>query len=83
MSDAKLVHRARRGDATAFAVALGVLGNGMDAEDVTQDAFVRAAERLDGIREPERFVPGPSSRAPRWSGGSAKASCRLCFAHSD
>lgn len=69
MSDAKLVHRARRGDAAAFealvrrhyraafAVALGVLGNGMDAEDVTQDAFVRAAERLDGIREPERFVP--------------------------
>ncbi len=68
MSDATLVKRARRGDAAAFealvrrhyraayAVALAVLGNGMDAEDVTQDTFVRAAERLDQLRQPERFA---------------------------
>ncbi len=68
MSDAKLVHRARRGDAAAFAVALGVLGNGIDAEDVTQDAFVRAAERLDGIRETERFVPRPFEPGPEMVG---------------
>ncbi|MGD2154696.1 MAG: sigma-70 family RNA polymerase sigma factor [Gemmatimonadales bacterium] len=67
MSDAILVRRARRGDAAAFealvrrhyraayAVALAVLGNAMDAEDVTQDSFVRAVERLDEVREPERF----------------------------
>ncbi|UCC74691.1 MAG: sigma-70 family RNA polymerase sigma factor [Gemmatimonadota bacterium] len=68
LSDAILVQRARRGDAAAFealvrrhyraayAVALAVLGNGMDAEDVTQDAFVRAVERLDDVRQPERFA---------------------------
>ncbi|NIN71885.1 MAG: sigma-70 family RNA polymerase sigma factor [Gemmatimonadetes bacterium] len=67
MSDAILVRRARRGDAAAFealvrrhyraayAVALAVLGNAMDAEDVTQDSFVRAVERMDELREPERF----------------------------
>ena len=67
LSDAILVQRARRGDAAAFealvrrhyraayAVALAVLGNAMDAEDVTQDAFVRAVERMDEVREPERF----------------------------
>lgn len=68
MTDAILVERARRGDAAAFeslvrkhyraayAVALGVLGSAMDAEDACQDAFVRALERLDEIRRPERFV---------------------------
>jgi RNA polymerase sigma-70 factor (ECF subfamily) len=67
LSDATLVRRARRGDAAAFealvrrhyraayAVALAVLGNAMDAEDVTQDAFVRAVQRMDELREAERF----------------------------
>lgn len=62
-----LVERARRGDAAAFealvrryyrtahAVALAVLGNPMDAEDACQDAFLRALERLDRLRQPERF----------------------------
>lgn len=69
LSDAALVERARRGDAAAFeslvrrhyraayAAAFGVLSNQMDAEDACQDAFVRALERLDELREPERFVP--------------------------
>lgn len=68
MSDALLVERARRGDAAAFeslvrqhyraaySVALAVLGNGMDAEDACQDAFVKALERLDEVRKPERFL---------------------------
>jgi RNA polymerase sigma-70 factor (ECF subfamily) len=67
--DALLVERARGGDAAAFeslvrrhyraayAVALGVLGNGMDAEDACQDAFVRALERLDQLRRPQQFAP--------------------------
>ena len=66
--DASLVSRARRGDAAAFeilvrrhfraayAVALANLGNQMDAEDVCQDAFVRALERLDDCRHPDRFA---------------------------
>ena len=68
LPDALRVERARRGDAgafealvrrhyrAAFAVALALLGNAMDAEDVSQEAFIRALERLDEIRRPERFA---------------------------
>jgi RNA polymerase sigma-70 factor, ECF subfamily len=67
-SDAVLVARARRGEPAAFdtlvrrhyraayAVALAVLGRRTDAEDVCQDGWVRALERLDDCREPDRFV---------------------------
>lgn len=66
-TDASLVARARSGDASAFealvrrhyraahAVALATIGNGADAEDVCQDAFIRALEELDGCREPAKF----------------------------
>jgi len=65
--DANLVERARRGDAAAFdelterhldaaySLALALLGSPDDAEDCVQDAFVRALERLDQCRTPERF----------------------------
>jgi RNA polymerase sigma-70 factor (ECF subfamily) len=65
---AVLVGRARAGDAAAFealvrahlraafAVALAVLGNAADAEDVAQDAFVAAFEQLDTCRNPDRFA---------------------------
>jgi RNA polymerase sigma-70 factor (ECF subfamily) len=64
---AALVLRARQGDADAFtalsraflrpayAVALAVVGRPQDADDVAQDAFVLAFERLDSCREPARF----------------------------
>jgi RNA polymerase sigma-70 factor (ECF subfamily) len=64
---AELVRRARRGEASAFdelvrrhlraayAVALAVLGRPGDAEDVSQDAFVVALERLADCRDPARF----------------------------
>jgi RNA polymerase sigma-70 factor (ECF subfamily) len=64
---AELVVRAKRGDAGAFdqlvrrhlraayAIALAVLGRPADAEDVAQDAFVAALERIDDCREPARF----------------------------
>jgi RNA polymerase sigma-70 factor (ECF subfamily) len=66
-TDAALVALARQGDARAFeqlvrrhlrvayAVALRQVGNADDADDVVQDAFVRALERLEDCREPERF----------------------------
>ena len=66
-SVAELVTRAKRGDASAFdqlvrrhlraayAVALAVLGRPHDADDVAQDAFVAALERIDDCREPARF----------------------------
>jgi RNA polymerase sigma-70 factor (ECF subfamily) len=64
---AELVTRARRGDASAFdqlvrrhlraafAVALAVLGRPADADDLAQDAFVIALERLAECRDPSRF----------------------------
>ena len=67
-TDSRLVARARAGDAGAFeelvrrylrsahAVALGVLGNPADAEDVGQDAFLVALEKLDECRDPKRFA---------------------------
>lgn len=66
-SDSELVGRTRRGDAEAFgvlvrrhlqaayAVALARLGEPADAEDVCQDAFVTALERIDECRNPARF----------------------------
>jgi RNA polymerase sigma-70 factor, ECF subfamily len=64
--DRELVQRTRAGDAGAFdtlvrryyraayAVALSACGNPMDAEDVCQDAFIKALERIDDCRDPAR-----------------------------
>lgn len=66
-ADSVLVERARAGDGgafdklvrrhlrAAFAVAYAVLGEPADAEDVCQDAFVTALERLDSC-QPDRFA---------------------------
>jgi RNA polymerase sigma-70 factor (ECF subfamily) len=66
-TDARLVARTRAGDRVAAgllaerylracrAVALAILGELADAEDVCQDAFVVAMERIDDCRDPERF----------------------------
>jgi len=62
----ELVERARLGDAqayealvrghyrAAYATALALTGTPMDAEDVMQDAFIRALERLEEC-DPDRF----------------------------
>lgn len=67
-TDSRLVARALAGEAWGFeelvrrhlrsahAVALGVLGNPADAEDVCQEAFLIALERLEECREPQRFA---------------------------
>jgi RNA polymerase sigma-70 factor, ECF subfamily len=66
-TDAELVALCRAGDAAAFetlvrrhyraayAVSYAVMRNTMDAEDVCQDAFVRALERLEECRDASRF----------------------------
>lgn len=65
--DARLVRRSRDGDREAFEllvrrhlavahrVALGTMGNRYDADDVCQDAFVKALTRIEDCRRPERF----------------------------
>ena len=62
VTDAELVEQARAGDAAAFGVlveryqhvvfrtALAVVGRRDEAEEVAQDAFLRAYRRLDGFR---------------------------------
>ena len=67
-SDGALVKRACSGDAgafellvrrharAAFAVAIAMLGEHADAEDICQDSWVRALEHLEQCRDPERFV---------------------------
>lgn len=66
-SDAQLVARLRRGSREAAgrlaerylrpsrAVALAIVGDVAAAEDVAQDAFVYAIDRIDDLRNPERF----------------------------
>ncbi len=67
-SDAELVARARRGDVVAFEqlvlrhqryvfnLAYRVLGDYAEAEDMTQEAFVRAWRGLPGFRGQARFT---------------------------
>jgi RNA polymerase sigma-70 factor (ECF subfamily) len=67
-STGELVLRVRAGDRAAgealvrrhlrpaYAVALAVLRNPAEAEDVAQESLVHAFERLDDCREPDRFA---------------------------
>jgi RNA polymerase sigma-70 factor, ECF subfamily len=68
ISDAILVRRALAGEASAFSelvtryqraaylVAYGVTRRHEDAEDVAQEAFLVALERLEECRDPDRFA---------------------------
>jgi RNA polymerase sigma-70 factor (ECF subfamily) len=67
--DASLVARVQRGDLTAFdtlvrrhtarayVLARRVLGDADDAEDLVQDAFIRALERIDTFDVERAFAP--------------------------
>jgi len=66
-ADEVLVARVRAGDVAAadqlvrrhlplaYTIALAVLGGRTDADDVCQDAMVRALEKIDDCRSPSRF----------------------------
>ena len=68
-TDAELVNAVLNGEKHVFAelvgryerlvrgIALEVLGDYHSATDVSQDAFIRAYERLAGLRKPESFGP--------------------------
>jgi RNA polymerase sigma-70 factor (ECF subfamily) len=67
-ASADLVHRVQRGEADAFTglvqkflrpaytIALSVVARPADAEDVAQEAFLKAFQAIDSCREPERFA---------------------------
>jgi RNA polymerase sigma-70 factor (ECF subfamily) len=67
LSDADLVRRTRKGEQTAFdilirryqrqavAVAYRLLGNAQDAQEVTQDAFLKGFRSLESLNKPEAF----------------------------
>jgi RNA polymerase sigma factor (sigma-70 family) len=40
-----------------YQIAYSVLGNAADAEEVTQDTFLAAYEKIGSLRDPERFRP--------------------------
>src|ERR671922_852293 len=64
-----LVEQARQGDATAlghlvtehwrfvYTICLSQVKQGADAEDLTQEVFVRVAQDLGDLREPGKFLP--------------------------
>lgn len=66
-SDAVLVTQSRAGSRTAFeelvrrhyrtafTVAFAISGNRADAEDICQEAMIKALERIDTCRTPDRF----------------------------
>jgi RNA polymerase sigma-70 factor, ECF subfamily len=68
-ADAELVERVRSGDAEAFgalvgrhmrrayAIAYRLLGHREDAEDLVQEAFIAALEKLDGFDARRDFAP--------------------------
>jgi RNA polymerase sigma-70 factor (ECF subfamily) len=47
--------RLRETQRVVYQIAYGVLGNNADAEDVSQDVFLRAYRKLGGLRDPEKF----------------------------
>jgi RNA polymerase sigma-70 factor, ECF subfamily len=69
IADEDLVERVRRGDVaaydtlvtrhmrSAFSVAFRLLGHREDAEDLVQDAFMVALDKIDSFREGHRFAP--------------------------
>lgn len=47
--------RLRESERVVYQVAYSVLGNAADAEEVTQDVFLRAYRKLSSLRDPQKF----------------------------
>ncbi|MGA3038177.1 MAG: RNA polymerase sigma factor [Vulcanimicrobiaceae bacterium] len=48
-------HRVQENQRTVYRIAYSVLRNQEDAQDVTQETFLRAHEKLAALRDPARF----------------------------
>jgi len=53
--DGDFERRVRENQRVVYQIAYSVLGNAADAEDVAQDTFFRAYEKLASLRDPGRF----------------------------
>ena len=53
--DAEFGERVAENQRRVLQIAYSVLGNSADAEDVAQEAFLRAYRKLDSLREAEKF----------------------------
>jgi RNA polymerase sigma-70 factor (ECF subfamily) len=53
--EAGFAERIAENQRCVFQIAYSVLGNSADAEDVAQEAFLRAYQKLDSLREAEKF----------------------------
>ena len=53
--DDEFASRVAQSERRVFQIAYGVLGNAAEAEDVAQEAFLRAFRRLARLREPDKF----------------------------
>ena len=53
--DDEFAARVAQSERRVFQIAYGVLGNAAEAEDVAQEAFLRAFRRLARLREPDKF----------------------------
>jgi RNA polymerase sigma-70 factor (ECF subfamily) len=53
--EAGLGERIAENQRRVFQIAYSVLGNSADAEDVAQEAFLRAYQKFDSLREAEKF----------------------------
>lgn len=62
---AELVHRHLK---RVFAICLGIMGQVADAEDVSQEVFVKGYEQLRSLNDPSRFAA--------WIGQIARNRCR-------
>ncbi len=79
----RLVLQAGQGDRAAFGAlyeetgrsvyfnCLKLLGNAQQAEDITQDTFMKALEKLDSLKEPENFSA--------WVNRIAINNCKMYF----
>src|ERR1700681_1625637 len=54
-STTEFERRLRETQRVVYQIAYGILGNGADAEDVSQDVFLRAYRKLGSLRDPENF----------------------------
>ncbi len=55
LDDAEFAARVQQLQRRLFQIAYSVLGDSADAEEVVQDAFVRAHRRFAGLRDPGKF----------------------------